>query len=151
MGIIFAVLASSIVLVGVAVLCQRAGTTRRRSESIVATESYRIRGCDSYTLEYRHCVSTGIYNIFALAYPPNELLETDGLTPGGQLLTSTELRTLDEATKMALEWMTNYSEALHADDGSKSDLSRPVMLRPPTSRQTRPTWKSAHTRHTAAD
>ena len=151
MGIFSTVLVCCIALVGTAVLCRRAGNTRKRSESIVATETYKIRERDSYTIEYRHCITTGIYNIFAVAYPSNGLTETDGLTPSGQLLTSAEPRTLDQATKIAREWMTDHSESLHADDGNKTDLSRPAVLRRSTSRQTRPLWKSAPTRHTAAD
>jgi len=140
MGTVVTFFVLCIVLVGAAMLYRRAGDTRRRSESIVATETYRIHGRDSYTIEFRHCVSTGIYRIFALSYPPGARAEKRGLSRAGEVRTNAEPRTLDEATKIAREWMTSFSEYLHKVDTSKNDLSRPAMLRQPTARQTRVSW-----------
>ncbi|MBP87913.1 MAG: hypothetical protein CMJ64_14515 [Planctomycetaceae bacterium] len=113
---------------GGAILCRLAGRTRGRTESIVATENYQIHDQDAYTLEYRHCVTTGLYSVFALVCPPNphdSSVNECGLTRDGQIWVVKELRSLEHAEAIAFDWMESYSAYIRTD----AHAHRPVGVK----------------------
>jgi len=119
-----------VLAIGGTVLCRYAGRTRSRTESIVATETYQILGHDEYTLEYRHCVTTGLYSVFALVYPSNPHANNGvnkcGLTRDGQIWVAKEPRSLEHAEVIAFDWMECYSASIRTD----ACMHRPVGVKP---------------------
>jgi hypothetical protein len=116
------------ILVGGAILCRLAGRTRGRTESIATIEAYRI-GQDNYTLEYRHCVTTGLYNVFALAHPSDphgRSIEECGLTRDGQIWMIAEPRSLEHAEAVAFDWMESYSAYIRSDGSTKATITGPA-------------------------
>ncbi|MBC8352380.1 MAG: hypothetical protein H8E66_10360 [Planctomycetes bacterium] len=120
--------------IGGAALCRFAGRTRGRTESIIATETYQIQGQDEYTLEYRHCVTTGLYSVFALDYPPNPHdsdVSEFGLTRDGQISVAKEPRSREHAEAIAFDWMESYSAHIRTE----TSLHRPVGVKRRATRQ----------------
>jgi len=121
-----------VLAIGTAMLCRCAGNTRRRTESVVATETYQIRDQDTYRIEYRHCVTTGTYNIHALVYPANphsSELSKCGIAGDGQVWAAKPPRSFEQAEAVASAWMESYSNYIRSGASAKRPVSRPNWLK----------------------